>query len=117
VQGFWVVIALDDSIALIVLRTVPSAWEADGPILEAVFKSVRYNADGLTGIGGTGGLGEVAGTSTPAPLRPSGATPTATPPASTPTRLPASPTPTTGSQPIQATPGGLTPTPTLGSVG
>lgn len=117
VQGFWVVIALDDSIALIVLRTVPEAWEADGPVLEAIFKSVRYNADGLTGIGDTGGLGDLDVTVTPAPLRPSGATPTATPPASTPTRLPASPTPTTGSQPIQATPGGPTPTPTLGSVG
>ncbi|MBI5928856.1 MAG: hypothetical protein HY862_06085 [Chloroflexi bacterium] len=110
-HGYWVVFVFEDKLALMALRTPPSDWEQSGPILEAIFKSVRYNPSGLTGLGSTGGLGGLGETTaTPVPLRPGGSTPT-------PTQLPASPTPTTGSGQLQTTPGGPTPTPTLSSVG
>ncbi len=113
-RGYWVVFVFEDKLALMALRTPPSDWEQSGPILEAIFHSVRYNPEGLSGLGSTGGLGSLGGSATPAPLRPGGATPT-------PTRPPASPTPTftptSDAGQIQTTPDGPTPTPTLSSVG
>lgn len=113
-RGYWVVFVFEDKLALMALRTPPSDWEQSGAILEAIFRSVRYNPEGLSGLGSTGGLGSLGGSATPAPLRPGGATPT-------PTRPPASPTPTftptSDAGQIQTTPGGPSPTPTLSSVG
>ncbi len=113
-RGYWVVFIFEDKLALMALRTPPSDWEQSGPILEAIFRSVRYNPEGLSGLGSTGGLGSLGGSATPAPLRPGGATPTPTRPSATPTPTF---TPTSDAGQIQTTPSGPTPTPTLSSVG